>query len=406
MKYMRNLDLMKMRLDYQGGNSEGRIIREKLKSLEQALKYSYQAETIIKDGYEYRALINNNKLKMDYDDKIISIPFDAQMKVGDLFKWPRTNTKWIVYLQIYSEDAYFRGYVRKADHTISWKDEFGKVHKIDAAIRGPVETKIRSQMKGGLSFDEPNYTLNAILPNTEDTIKLQRYSKVTIDGKVWDVVATDSISEAGVIDMGLIESYFNREEDTKEVVKGKVETKIEVSSCLDGLSEVRINQPINLWTEVMVNGKSSKELINDAKYVALAGFSYIKDGKLYITKDTTKAKIALEIPKANFRKEFELTAVAEVKEEVNDIDIVGDDVVKSYGSTVYRIVKHTNGEEVIAHGKWFVNRDSKLYSVKKETDNMIELSWTLGMSGKMEIGFQENDSETGITKTVKIESLI
>ena len=403
---MRNLELLKQRLEFQGGNSEGRIIREKLKSLEQALKYSYQSELILKDKVEYRALINNNKLKMDYDDKIISIPYNAQMKVGDLFDWPRTNTKWIVYLQIYSEDAYFRGYIRKADTTVNWKDEFGKKHSIYAAVRGPVETKVRSQMKGGLSFDEPNYTLNVLIPNTEDTIKLQRYSKVTIDGKVWEVVATDSLSEAGVIDMGLIESYFNREEDTKEVVQGQIETKIDVDSCLDGLKEVRLGQPINLWTEVTVDGKYSQELVDDAKYIALTGFSYIKDGKLYITKDTTSVRVALEIPKANFRKEFELVGVTEVREEVNDIDIVGDEIVKSYGSTVYRIVKHVNGEEVIPHGIWFVNRESKLYSVKAETDNTIELLWTTGMTGTIDIGFQENGSQEGIKKTIKIESLI
>ena len=402
---MRNLELLKQRLEFQGGNSEGRIIREKLKSLEQALKYSYQAETIVKDGFEYRALINNNKLKMDYDDKIISIPFEAQMSVGDLFEWPRTNTKWITYLQIYSEDAYFRGYIRKADTTITWKDEFGNIHSTFAAVRGPVETKIRSQMKGGISFDEPNYTLNAIIPNTVDTIKLQRYSKVTIDGKVWEIVATDSISESGVIDVGLIESYFNREEDTKEVVKGKVETKIEVDSCLDDLTELKVNQPIDLWTHIFIDGKSSSESMEDLKYIILEGFAKISDNQLTIT-NPTKVKILLDIPKIKVKKYFEIMGVKEVVDSVTDIDIVGDDVVKSYGTSTYKIIKHVNGKLVEAHGKWFVSQDSKLYTVKNETDNTIELAWTMGMSGQIEIGYQEEDSQEGISKTIKIESLI
>ena len=405
MRYMRNLELMKMRLDYQGGNSEGRIIREKLKSLEQALKYSYQAETIIKDGFEYRALINNNKLKMDYDDKIISIPFTAQMAVGDLFEWPRTNTKWITYLQIYSEDAYFRGYIRKADHTITWKDEYGNIHSTPAAIRGPVETKIRSQMKGGLAFDEPNYTLNAIIPNTVDTIKLQRYSKVTIDSKVWEVVATDSISESGVIDMGLIESYFNREEDTKEVVKGKVETEIIVNSSLDELTEAKVGQPINLWTDITVDGKSSPESMEDLKYIILEGFAKISNNQLTIT-NPTKVKILLDIPNLKIKKHFEITGVKEVKEDITDIDIVGDSNVKAYGTSTYKVVKHNNGEEVQADGIWNVNGNENLYRIANYTGNSIELRWTLGLAGEITLEFKEDVDSRPLYKKIKIESLI
>ena len=51
-----NLDLHKARLKALGGSAEERIQREKLKSLEAALKNSYQAERIYKDGIEYKAL--------------------------------------------------------------------------------------------------------------------------------------------------------------------------------------------------------------------------------------------------------------------------------------------------------------------------------------------------------------
>ena len=102
-----NLDLQKARLKALGGSAEERMQREKLKSLEAALKYSYQAERVYKDGIEYKALLNNNKLKPDYDDKVISIPHSAQFKVGDVFLWERASSNWIIYLRQYTEDAYF-----------------------------------------------------------------------------------------------------------------------------------------------------------------------------------------------------------------------------------------------------------------------------------------------------------
>ena len=51
-----NLELHRARLKALGGSAEERMQREKLKSLESALKYSYQSERVYKDGIEYRAL--------------------------------------------------------------------------------------------------------------------------------------------------------------------------------------------------------------------------------------------------------------------------------------------------------------------------------------------------------------
>lgn len=400
---MHNLDLLNKRLQFQGGNAEGRIIREKLNSLEKALKYSYQAEDIVKDGIEYRALINNNKLKMDYDDKIISIPFNSQIKVGDIFEWPRVNSKWIVYLQQYTEDAYFRGYIRKADYTITWKDEYGNIQQVYAAIRGPVETKIRSQMKSGITFDEPNYTLSAVVPSTEETNELKRYSRVTIADKPWQVVATDSISEAGVIDIQLIEDYLNREEDTKEVVGGKIETKIDVNSCLDELMELSINQPIELWTDVMVDGKSSKELIENSKYVILEGFAQISNNQLTITSNT-KVKLQLNIPLANFSKVFEVVGVAEVTRITKDLDIIGNSTVKSFGTNVYRAVQTTNGVNTSAVGYWQYEENRRLFRVVSETADFIEFKWISGMTGQVKLNYLVDGDI--YTKTISVESLL
>ena len=62
---------MKTRLNYNGGNAEGRMIKDKERSLKKALLYSYQAATaILEDGREFRCLINPNKNKPEYDNKI------------------------------------------------------------------------------------------------------------------------------------------------------------------------------------------------------------------------------------------------------------------------------------------------------------------------------------------------
>ena len=63
-----------IRLNYAGGRkADDRMQKDKLRTLKKALLYSYQAETIVlEDGREFRALINPDKLKNDYDNKILS----------------------------------------------------------------------------------------------------------------------------------------------------------------------------------------------------------------------------------------------------------------------------------------------------------------------------------------------
>lgn len=73
---MSSLDNLKLRLKFNGETAEGRMQSGKLKTLKKALLYSYQAATaVLSDGRMFRCLINPDKLKNDYDDKIISIPF-------------------------------------------------------------------------------------------------------------------------------------------------------------------------------------------------------------------------------------------------------------------------------------------------------------------------------------------
>lgn len=68
---------MRTRLNYMGGSNQiARMNADKLKSLKKALLYSYQSAVIkLSDGREFRGLINPNKLSMDLDNKILSIPF-------------------------------------------------------------------------------------------------------------------------------------------------------------------------------------------------------------------------------------------------------------------------------------------------------------------------------------------
>ena len=214
-----------VRLNHQGGNlQQNRMIKDKRRSLDRALVYSYQGADVRKidstsDDY-VRALINPNKLKQDYDDKIISVGYEHHFECGDIFEWKGTETYWLIYLQDLTELAYFRGDIRKCSHQINWEDENGK-HSTYAAIRGPVETKINYIQKHGISVDTPNYSLNILLPKTAETLSyFQRYNKFYLaddELKVcWRIEAIDWLSMPGVLEINAVEYYANEFEDNLE----------------------------------------------------------------------------------------------------------------------------------------------------------------------------------------------
>ena len=224
------IDDLSVRLRHMGGHlQQERIIHDKRKSLDRAVWNSYQAAEVVRVDAEYkkpvRCLINPNKLKQDYDDKIISVGYEYNFKCGDVFEWLGTKTHWLIYLQDLTELAYFRGDIRKCSFEISWEDEDG-LHKTYAAIRGPVETKINFIQKHKISIDTPNHSLHILMPLNENTLKyFQRYNKFYLNNKYdlvnkicWRIEATDAISTPGILEINAVEYYANEFEDDNGIV--------------------------------------------------------------------------------------------------------------------------------------------------------------------------------------------
>ena len=232
---MSGLENLKARLSYQGGNQEQRMQSDKLRSLKKALLYSYQAATaILADNREFRCLMNPDKNSLDYEDMILSIPYkdiclnkektaektsqgeeEIGLKVGDVFTWKETATKWLVYLQMIEEDAYFRAQVRKCNYEIQVNDNI-----YDAYVKGPdAHTLLWHTRRGVGSWSDLNYDAEMYITKNEETEAFfHRFTKIKIKDKPWEVVAVDNISSEGIITLFLQETFSNtiEEEGKKE----------------------------------------------------------------------------------------------------------------------------------------------------------------------------------------------
>ena len=215
---MRGLDMMKTRIGFLGEGADERLVEGKLRSMHAALENSYQAEWVIfnkgtSHKRKFKALINPDKLKDDYDKKIISIDFEAGAKIGDVFYWERTNTYWMITLQHYEEEAYFRGSIQRCDYQLDING-----HKYWIYLRGPVETTTQWRQKHKIEINDLNYSLLMYIVKNEETLEFfNRHQIVNFNGHRWKVAATDKYSSNGYIQVYLDEYFDNEFEETSEI---------------------------------------------------------------------------------------------------------------------------------------------------------------------------------------------
>ena len=215
---MRGLDMMKTRIGFLGEGADERLVEGKLRSMHAALENSYQAEWVIfnkgtSHKRKFKALINPDKLKDDYDKKIISIDFEAGAKIGDVFYWERTNTYWMITLQHYEEEAYFRGSIQRCDYQLDING-----HKYWIYLRGPVETTTQWRQKHKIEMNDLNYSLLMYIVKNEETLEFfNRHQIVNFNGHRWKVAATDKYSSNGYIQVYLDEYFDNEFEETSEI---------------------------------------------------------------------------------------------------------------------------------------------------------------------------------------------
>lgn len=297
---------MKARINYAGGAiQQDRMNEDKLRSLKKAMLYSYQAATaILEDGREFRCLINPDKTKTEYRDKIISIPFadiclnkdrigkttegieTIGMKVGDTFEWKEDKTYWIVYLRYEEERAYFRAEIRNCDYEIEIN---GKKYR--GYLRGPDEDETLWRTKHNISWIDIDYTaLLYITSNEETRAFFHRFQKLEIYGKPWEVQVVDSISNQGLLMIALKETFSNELEaqTQKEIIMNKGE---ETSVPKDPESESDENIKDN--TEPYIDGPQTVFPYDKKKYMIVNA-----SGGVWSIDNTKKAVITHQSQKA------------------------------------------------------------------------------------------------------------
>ena len=205
------------RLHYLGGNQLGRINKQKLRSLQAALRNDYNSRMIKTPLREaWPCLINNNNLKPDYDKKILSVEFDAGLEPGDVFECLDDGTHWMVYLPLLTETAYLHSEIIRCRYTLTIDDTEYWIY-----FQGPTETDLRWFIKRGININELNLSGTIFIKLNPQTREFfERFTHIKVENHIWEVQVTDSISVPGILEIEVQEYYDNPIAELPEIKKG------------------------------------------------------------------------------------------------------------------------------------------------------------------------------------------
>lgn len=219
-----SINSLAARLEWAGGDRIGRINKQKLRSLQSALKNSYNARQIkTPDKGLWYGLLNEDNLKPDYDRKVISIEHASGLKVGDVFEVLEDHSHWMIYLPHLTETAYLKSDIIRCRYAIEID---GKEYWV--YFQGPTETDISWYHKESLAYNKLNLSGTIYIKKDEYTEDFfNRFSKIKLDGHTWEIQVVDRISVPGIIELEVQEYFDNKYEELPYIEK--VDTTNQIS---------------------------------------------------------------------------------------------------------------------------------------------------------------------------------
>ena len=202
------------RVQYAGGDQIGRMNKQKLKSLQWALKNDYNTRMIkTPNKAAVPCLINTGNLKSDYDKKYISVEFSSGLEAGDTFEILDDGTHWMIYLPILTETAYLRSEIIRCRYQLEIDGDLYWIY-----FQGPTETDLRWFLKNQININELNLSGTIYIKNDEKTKHFfKRFTHIKIDGHVWEVQVTDPITVPGILELEVQEYYDNSIAELPEI---------------------------------------------------------------------------------------------------------------------------------------------------------------------------------------------
>ena len=388
-----NLDLYRKRQEAYGGSSSIDKLDYRNKQLfNRALQESFNAEEVVLNNKDWRALILEDKLTLELDQKWIGMSLESNLKPGDVIYVKRNDTRWIMVQTDLSERSFCRCVGKRCVTEITWRDEDDNVHSSWAALRGPTETSIKTEARKHILFDQGNEKVALWLPDTPETKSLRRYKHIMVKGETWEIASVDYLTTPGILELNLVEAQDNRDLDNTSLGIAR-DNKFTFTNVFDKDLDFQLNTYISLEPYLTKDGVDITEE-KESEFVFTCypdtytydevhlGVSFSELGNYHIT---------IGYPNMKMVKEYDIEIKQYDTEEESYYLIKGNSIIRPLVNSLesYDIDYFVNGVQTpITPGKWVF--DTRFATVKSQSVYHIDLDFT-GEIGTMTLQYVVGD---------------
>lgn len=388
-----NLDLYRKRQEAYGGSSSIDKLDYRNKQLfNRALQESFNAEEVVLNNEDWRALILEDKLTLELDQKWIGMPLESNLKPGDVIHVKRNDVRWIMVQTDLSERSFCRCVGKRCVTEITWRDEDDNVHSNWAALRGPTETSIKTEARKHILFDQGNEKVALWLPDTQETKSLRRYKHIMVKGETWEIASVDYLTTPGILELNLVEAQDNRDLDNTSLGIAR-DNKFTFTNVFDKDLDFQLNTYISLEPYLTKDGVDITEE-KESEFVFTCypdtytydevhlGVSFSELGNYHIT---------IGYPNMKMVKEYDIEIKQYDTEEESYYLIKGNSIIRPLVNSLesYDIDYFVNGVQTpITPGKWVF--DTRFATVKSQSTYHIDLDFT-GEIGTMTLQYVVGD---------------
>lgn len=388
-----NLDLYRKRQEAYGGSSSIDKLDYRNKQLfNRALQESFNAEEVVLNNEDWRALILEDKLTLELDQKWIGMPLESNLKPGDVIHVKRNDVRWIMVQTDLSERSFCRCVGKRCVTEITWRDEDDNVHSSWAALRGPTETSIKTEARKHILFDQGNEKVALWLPDTPETKTLRRYKHIMVKGETWEIASVDYLTTPGILELNLVEAQDNRDLDNTSLGIAR-DNKFTFTNVFDKDLDFQLNTYISLEPYLTKDGVDITEE-KESEFVFTCypdtytydevhlGVSFSELGNYHIT---------IGYPNMKMVKEYDIEIKQYDTEEESYYLIKGNSIIRPLVNSLesYDIDYFVNGVQTpITPGKWVF--DTRFATVKSQSVYHIDLDFT-GEIGTMTLQYVVGD---------------
>ena len=388
-----NLDLYRKRQEAYGGSSSIDKLDYRNKQLfNRALQERFNAEEVVLNNKDWRALILEDKLTLELDQKWIGMPLESNLKPGDVIHVKRNDVRWIMVQTDLSERSFCRCVGKRCVTEITWRDEDDNVHSSWAALRGPTETSIKTEARKHILFDQGNEKVALWLPDTPETKSLRRYKHIMVKGETWEIASVDYLTTPGILELNLVEAQDNRDLDNTSLGIAR-DNKFTFTNVFDKDLDFQLNTYISLEPYLTKDGVDITEE-KESEFVFTCypdtytydevhlGVSFSELGNYHIT---------IGYPNMKMVKEYDIEIKQYDTEEESYYLIKGNSIIRPLVNSLesYDIDYFVNGVQTpITPGKWVF--DTRFATVKSQSVYHIDLDFT-GEIGTMTLQYVVGD---------------